>query len=285
VHSARAPHRAARIEVDGAAHLDRAESAAMRQLESKTCIVTGGAGSIGLASARVFLEEGARVMLVDLHEGGLVRAVDSLTAAGLPRERMAMRTADVTRAADVSGFVDATVARWGKLDVLFSNAGNAGAIGPIESYPEDVFDDVYRVHVKGAFLACKYALPRMNDGGSIVITSSVVGLMGSPGPYAYITAKHAQVGLMRSVAKEVAARRIRVNTIHPGPTRNRFQAEIERDLSGIMGRDATAVLDELIPLHRHAEPEEIARAVLFLASAQSSFITGVTLAVVGGMTA
>lgn len=257
----------------------------MRQLESKTCVVTGGAGSIGLASARVFLEEGARVMLVDLHDAALDRAVESLAAAGLPRERIATRAADVTRAGDVSGFVDATVARWGKLDVLFSNAGNAGTIGSIESYPEDVFDEVYRVHVKGAFLACKYAIPRMSDGGSIVITSSVVGLMGSPGPYAYITAKHAQVGLMRSVAKEVAGRRIRVNTIHPGPTQNGFQADIERHLGAIMGRDATAALDELIPLHRHAQPEEIARAVLFLASDQSSFVTGSTLAVDGGMTA
>jgi NAD(P)-dependent dehydrogenase (short-subunit alcohol dehydrogenase family) len=189
----------------------------------------------------------------------------------------------VTQAKDVAGFMTATVERWGKIDVLFSNAGNAGAIESIVSYPEDVFDEVYRVHVKGAFLACKYGIPQMNDGGSIVITSSVVGLMGSAGPYAYVTAKHAQVGLMRAVAKEVASRRIRVNTIHPGPTQNGFQAEIERKLSGIMGRDATAFLDELIPLQRHAQPEEIARSVLFLASDQSSFVTGTTLAVDGGM--
>jgi NAD(P)-dependent dehydrogenase (short-subunit alcohol dehydrogenase family) len=257
----------------------------MRQLESKTCLVTGGAGSIGLASAKLFLEEGARVMLVDLHEESLREAIASLTAAGLPSERIAMRAADVSKSEDAEGYFEATSDRWGKIDVIFSNAGNAGAIGSITSYPEDVFDEVYRVHVKGAFLACKHGIPRMNDGGSVVITSSVVGLMGSPGPYAYITAKHAQVGLMRSVAKEVAARRIRVNTIHPGPTQNRFQAGIERNLSEILGRDATEFLDELIPLKRHAQPEEIARAVLFLASDQSSFVTGATLAVDGGMTA
>lgn len=260
-------------------------SHSMRQLESKTCVITGGAGSIGLASARLFLEEGARIMLVDLEEEPLRRAAADLMEGGVPPERIAVRAADVRQAREVAGFVSATVERWGKIDVLFSNAGNAGAIGPIATYPEDVFDDVYRVHVKGAFLACKYGIPQMNDGGSIVITSSVVGLMGNPGPYAYITAKHAQVGLMRSVAKEVAARRIRVNTIHPGPTRNEFQADIERRLSTIIGRDATAFLDELIPLRRHAEPEEIARAVLFLACDQSSFVTGATLAVEGGMTA
>lgn len=257
----------------------------MGQLQNKTCIITGGAGSIGWASAALFLQEGARVMLVDLHAAELDGAAARLQALGVPAERIAVHSADVGLAADVAGYVAAAVARFGKIDVLFSNAGNAGAIAPIAAYPEDVFDEVYRVHVKGAFLACKYGIPQMNDGGSIVITSSVVGLMGSPGPYAYISAKHAQVGLMRSVAKEVAARRIRVNTIHPGPTENAFQAGIEQQLSNILGRDATAFLDELIPLHRHAQPEEIARAVLFLASGQSSFVTGATLAVDGGMTA
>lgn len=257
----------------------------MGQLEGKTCIVTGGAGSIGLASAELFLKEGARVMLVDRAEAQLADAASRLQAAGFALERIATMTADVSRAEAVEAYVAATVVRWGKVDVIFSNAGNAGAIAPIADYPEDVFDEVYRVHVKGAFLACKHGIPHMNDGGSIVITSSVVGLMGNPGPYAYITAKHAQVGLMRSVAKEVAARRIRVNTIHPGPTQNAFQADIERNLGQIIGRDATAFLDELIPLRRHAQPEEIARAVLFLACDQSSFITGATLAVDGGMTA
>jgi NAD(P)-dependent dehydrogenase (short-subunit alcohol dehydrogenase family) len=257
----------------------------MRLLDLKTCIVTGGAGSIGLASAQLFLEEGARVMLVDRDPGALERARSHLAIAGLPIDRVAALAADVSRSEDVSGLIAATVDRWGKIDVLFSNAGNAGTIGSITEYPEDVFDDVYRVHVRGAFLVCKYGIPQMNDGGSIVITSSVVGLMGNPGPYAYITAKHAQVGLMRSVAKEVAVRRIRVNTIHPGPTRNAFQAGIERDLSAVLGRDATAFLDELIPLHRHAEPREIARSVLYLASDQSSFVTGATLAVDGGLTA
>ncbi|HTV77287.1 MAG TPA: SDR family NAD(P)-dependent oxidoreductase [Steroidobacteraceae bacterium] len=254
-------------------------------LKDKTCVVTGGAGSIGLASARQFLEHGARVMLVDLDRAALERARAELTAAGVAESHTEICAADVTRATDTAAYVAATVGRWGRIDVLFSNAGTAGAIGPISSYPEEVFDQVYGVHVKGAFLACKYGIPQMNDGGSIIITSSVVGLMGSPGPYAYITAKHAQVGLMRGLAKELAARRIRVNTIHPGPTHNGFQADIERHLSGVIGRDATAFLDEQIPLGRHAQPEEIARSVLYLASDLSSFVTGATLAVDGGMTA
>lgn len=257
----------------------------MTLLENKVCIVTGGAGSIGFASAELFLAEGARVMLVDLRPDDLQRRLAQLASAGVESGRVAARAADVGNAADTAAYVAATVERWGKVDVLFSNAGNSGAIGPIATYPEEAFDDVYRVHVRGAFLACKYGIAHMNDGGSVIITSSVVGLRGDPGPYAYITAKHAQVGLMRSVAKEVAARRIRVNTIHPGPTDNTFQSGIERHLSTVLGRDAGEFLDNLIPLHRHATPQEIARSVLFLASEQSSFVTGSTLVVDGGMTA
>ena len=258
----------------------------MGQLQNRVCVVTGGGGSIGFASAQAFLAEGARgVLLVDIAESSLERCVAQLAAAGIAPDRVAFRVADVGSAADTIGYLCAAVARWGKIDVLFSNAGNSGAICPIADFPEDVFDEVLRVHVRGAFLACKYGLPRMNDGGSVIITSSVVGLRGDPGPYAYITAKHAQVGLMRAVAKEAAARRIRVNTIHPGPTRNPFQSEIETRLSSILGRDAGAFFDEMIPLRRHAAPEEIARSVLFLACDQSSYITGITLPVDGGMTA
>ena len=252
----------------------------MGQLQDKVCIVTGGAGSIGLASARRFVAEGAKVMLVDLQEQRLRSA-----AAELPASQVAYRVADVGRASDVRAYVDATIERWGAIDVLFSNAGNAGVIAPLAEYPEEVFDDVWRVHVKGAFLACKYGIPPMRDGGSVIITSSVAGLRGDPGVYGYITAKHAQIGLMRCAAKEAAPRRIRVNTIHPGPTRNEFQSRIEGALGAVLGRDAGEFFDELIPLRRHAAPEEIAAAVLFLASGQSSFITGSTLVVDGGMSA
>lgn len=212
----------------------------MGLLQDKVCVITGGAGSIGFASARKFLDEGGRVMLVDLHEKDLLRV-----SAELPRERVAIRAADVGVAADARAYIAAMVERFGKIDVLFSNAGNTGVVAPLADYPEDVFDEVWRVHVKGAFLACKYGLAQMNDGGSVIITSSVAGLRGDPGVCAYITAKHAQIGLMRSAAKEAALRRIRVNTIHPGPTQNEFQAGLERTLSGVLGRDARTFFDEL----------------------------------------
>ncbi len=250
------------------------------RLEDKTCIVTGGAGSLGMATARLMLEEGAHVMLVDRAELALKRAADALA---LPSDRVATFAADVSRPEDVERFVAATVERFGAIDVLFSNAGNFGTVAPIESYPVDVFDDVYAVHVRGAFLACKYAVPRMNDGGAIVITSSVAATRGDPGVYAYITAKHAQVGLMRCLAKELAPRRIRVNTIHPGPIDNQFQHNVEAGLTQAIGRDSGEFFNEQIPLGRHAKVEEIARSVLYLVSDDASFVTGAMLMVDGGM--
>lgn len=250
----------------------------MGKLDGKVCIVTGGAGSLGAATARLFVAEGASVMLVDLKDSDLDRA-----AAGIGGGNVATVVADVTRADDVKRFVDATVKRFGKIDVVFSNAGNFGTVAPIDVYPEDVFDAVYAVHVRGAFLTSKYAVPQMNDGGAIVITSSIAGTRGDPGVYAYITAKHAQVGLMRCLSKELAPRRIRVNAIHPGPIDNSFQQRVEDDLGKIINRDATAFFNEMIPLGRHGTPEEIARSVLYLASDDSSFTTGAMLMVDGGM--
>jgi NAD(P)-dependent dehydrogenase (short-subunit alcohol dehydrogenase family) len=250
----------------------------MKRLTDKSCLITGGAGSIGVATARLFLEEGAKVMLLDLRQADLDRARASLGGGDI-----ATVAADVTKAESVAAAVEATVARFGKIDVLFSNAGNFGVVAPIDAYPEDVFDAVYCVHVKGAFLACKYSTPHMNAGGSIVITSSVAGVRGDPGVYAYITAKHAQIGLMRCLAKELAPRRIRVNTIHPGPIENSFQQAVEADLGKLIQRDGAAFFNEMIPLGRHGAPEEIAQSVLYLASDQSSFTTGALLMVDGGM--
>jgi NAD(P)-dependent dehydrogenase (short-subunit alcohol dehydrogenase family) len=249
-------------------------------LEGKVCVVTGGAGSLGLAAAELFLEAGAKVMLVDREQAALDAALrvlggGSANAAGF--------AADVADSAATRAYLDATVAAWGKLDVLFSNAGVSGVIRPVTDYPEEVFDQVMAVNVRASFLACKYGLPRMNDGGSIVITSSVVGVTSDAGICAYATSKHALIGLMRTVAKEAAPRRIRVNVIAPGPIDNGFQKEIENGITAATGRDGTALLNGIIPLRRHAHADEIARTVLFLASEQSSFSTGSVFMADGGM--
>jgi NAD(P)-dependent dehydrogenase (short-subunit alcohol dehydrogenase family) len=255
-----------------------------KQMQGKICVITGGAGSIGAAAAKLLIQEGAKVMLVDLSEAALKQTVAD-RGGDSSAENLAWCTADVTKSEQVARSIASTVSRWGKIDVLFSNAGNFGVVAPVSEYPEEIFDSVIAVHVKGAFLAAKHTLPHMNDGGSIIITSSVVGVKGDPGVCAYVTAKHAQVGLMRVLAKEAAPRNIRVNTIHPGPVDNGFQLNVEKNLSGVLGRDATSFFNEIIPLRRHVRADEVARSVLYLASDASSFTTGSTLMVDGGLSA
>lgn len=250
----------------------------MGLLDGKTCIVTGAAGSLGLASARRFVAEEAKVMLVDRDRAGLDVALKAL-----PEGRATAMLADVADAKSTAAYVNATVARWGPVDVLFSNAGISGVIRPVTDYPEDVFDAVMAVNLKGSFLACKYALPRMRDGGSIIMTSSVVGVTSDPGIAAYAASKHGLIGLMRTVAKEAASRRIRVNVVAPGPIDNAFQHNVESGLTQALGTDAGKFLDSVIPLGRHASAEEVAESVLFLASDRSAFTTGSVLMADGGM--
>jgi NAD(P)-dependent dehydrogenase (short-subunit alcohol dehydrogenase family) len=246
-------------------------------LHGKAAIITGGEGSIGLATARAFVAEGARVHLIGLAADSLRAGASALGAAA------SWAVADVTDSVQVKTAVAAAAETFGRLDVVVSNAGIAGVIAPVADYPEDVFDQVLAVHVRGSFLVCKHALPYLRSGASIVITSSVVGLTSAAGICAYATAKHALVGLMRTLAKETAPHGIRVNTIHPGPVDNEFQHRIEVAATGLGLAQAAAAFEQLIPLARHAAPEEVARAMLFLASDQSSFVTGATLSVDGGM--
>jgi NAD(P)-dependent dehydrogenase (short-subunit alcohol dehydrogenase family) len=249
-------------------------------MDGKVCIVTGGAGSIGLASASLLLQEGARVMLVDHNEEDLLRAAKALKASD---DSLDIIKADVSDTQETKKYINETVVAWGKIDVLFSHAGISGVIKPIVEYPEEAFDKVLAVNIRGSFLACKYGLPQMNDGGSIIITSSIMGVTADPGVCAYAVSKHALIGLMRTVAKEAAPRNIRVNVLAPGPVDNPFQLKIEEQLTEVVGEDGTEFLNRIIPLGRHGRAEEIARSVLFLASDQSSFSTGSIFMSDGGM--
>lgn len=252
----------------------------MGVLEGKVCVVTGAAGSLGLASTEVFLREGASVLLVDRTAEALTKAAEMLARyAG----RFDVCAADVADADATKRYVEAAVAKFGRIDVLFSNAGISGIIAPIANYPDELFDAVMAVNVRASFLAIKYAQPHMNDGGSIIVTSSVVGVTSDPGICAYATSKHAVIGLVRTAAKELAPRNIRVNIVAPGPIDNAFQKNIEDGITAATGHDGTALLDSVIPLHRHATAEEVAQTVLFLASARSSFSTGSVFMADGGM--
>jgi NAD(P)-dependent dehydrogenase (short-subunit alcohol dehydrogenase family) len=246
------------------------------RFDGKVAMITGGAGSIGLATARRLCSEGASAMIVDLD-------AESLEQAAAGSERIAWHAADVTQADQVENAVRATVDRFGRLDIAFANAGVAGPIAPVIEYPVAEFERVIAVNVLGSFLVAKYALAVMERGGSLVINSSVVGLTSDPGIAGYATSKHAVVGLMRTAAKEMAPKAIRVNTIHPGPTDNEFQRAIELEAIGASAEESARVFEQMIPLSRHATPDEIAAAVAFLASDESAFVTGTTLVVDGGM--
>jgi NAD(P)-dependent dehydrogenase (short-subunit alcohol dehydrogenase family) len=248
-------------------------------MQDKVCVISGGAGSIGLASAQRFVAEGARVMLIDLPGASLDDAVKTCRS-----DHVMGCEADVTDAKQVQAAFEKAVSTWGKLDVIVSNAGNAGRNSRIENYPEDIFDQTLTIHARGAFLACKYGAPLMNDGGSIIITSSVSGVRGGNGVnMAYVTAKHAQIGVMRVAAKALAARGIRVNTINPGPVDNEFQTGIEVEMGTLLGVNITEQLNQTVPLKRHARPDEIAGAVLYLASDLSTYVTGTVHMVDGGI--
>jgi NAD(P)-dependent dehydrogenase (short-subunit alcohol dehydrogenase family) len=249
----------------------------MGRLEDKAAVITGAAGSIGAATARRFVAEGARVVLADLDGDALDALARELGDAALAVP------GDVTVGADVARAVRTAVERFGGLDIAFANAGIFGEVANIVDYPDDVFDRVLAVNVRGPFLVAKHALAAMRDGGSLIINSSVVGLTADPGIVAYATSKHALVGLMRTAAKEVAGRGIRVNTLHPGPVDNAFQHRIETVATGEPEAGAAAIFEQMIPLGRHAAPDEVASAVLFLAGDESAFLTGATVPLDGGM--
>ena len=250
----------------------------MARLQDKVVVITGGESGIGLASARLFVSEGAAVHLIGIDGARLADAV-----AELGDDRALGSEADVADEEAVRRAIAAGVERFGRIDVLFSNAGISGEVAGIADYPSDVFARVLAVHILGAFHMLKHGGPHVSDGGSVILTSSVVGLMGFEGICAYIAAKHAQVGLMRAAAKELAGRRIRVNTLHPGPTSTPFQDDIEMRATGRSQQEAAQLFDALIPLGRHTTPEEIARAALYLASDDSAMMTAHTFAIDGGL--
>jgi NAD(P)-dependent dehydrogenase (short-subunit alcohol dehydrogenase family) len=250
----------------------------MARLHDKVALITGGESGIGLATARLFVSEGARVHLVGIDEAKLASAVEELG-----EDKALSSVADVTDEHAVVRAVADGEDRYGRLDIVVSNAGISGEVSDIVDYPSDVFARTLAVHVLGAFHILKHTIPRIGDGGSIIITSSVVGLIGFGGLPAYVAAKHGQVGLMRAAAKELAPRRIRVNTMHPGPTSTAFQDDIEIRATGQPRDEAAKVFDALVPLGRHTTPEEIAHGMLYLAADESAMVTSHTFSIDGGL--
>ena len=254
----------------------------MKRLEGKVVLLTGAAGDIGRATARLMASEGALLFLVD-------RQAEALQAMAAEFAGQAhYEVADVSVFEDAERYAAAAGRHFGRIDVLLSNAGIEGQIGAKlhESAPEN-FDRVMAVNVKGAYLALRAVLPHMiaSGGGSVVLTSSVAGVVGVPGASAYATSKHALLGLARTAALEYAAHGIRVNTLNPAPVRSRMMRSIELGLAPQDIEAARHAVLATIPTGRYVEPEEVAKAMLFLASDDSSFCTGSAYMMDGGITA
>ena len=251
----------------------------MDRLKGKIAIITGAAGGIGSVAAHRFVEEGAKVLLVDRDEAALTKLMEAL-----PSRSSEIATADVTDEAETKAFVDLALSRFGRVDIALLNAGIEGNLGSIDEMPVSMFDHVMAVNVRSVWLGLAAIMPAMRaaDGGSIVITSSVAGIRGSAKLPAYSASKHAVLGLMKSAAIDGAADHIRVNAIAPAQTRTRMMASIDAqlDAAGRIG-DPTA----RHPLKRYADPSEIVSMMIFLSSDESSYCTGACYAVDGAMTA
>jgi NAD(P)-dependent dehydrogenase (short-subunit alcohol dehydrogenase family) len=261
----------------------------MKRLEGKTAVITGGAGVIGMAAGKLFAQEGAQVLLVDLDKNALEQAVQNIGSG-----RVSHAVADVSQPEQVQAYVNTAVERYGGIDVFLNNAGIEGSVLPIVEYPVDIFDRVIAVNVRGVWLGLKYVIPIMalRGAGSIVISSSVAGVTGSSGISAYNCSKHAVIGIMRSVAIECAPLNIRVNTINPSPVESRMMRSLEGGYDVMLKAVQPDVEHpsgkELVlagmPMGRYATPEEVARMMLFLSSDESSFCTGGVYMVDGGTT-
>ncbi len=238
----------------------------------KHVFIFGGNSGIGLAAAEDFIAEGATVSLTGRSQKTLDEARDKTGALALQ--------SDMADVAASKAAVEAAVAKNGPIDVVFVNAG-VGGFSPVADVTEEFWDDIQNVNLKGAFFAAQAALPHMRDGGSIVFTSSIGSVLTLPGNAVYAAAKAGLRAVARAYGLELATRKIRVNVVSPGPVETPL---FYRDAS--MTEDAIdgmrAQMRETVPLKRIGEPHEVSRAVLFLASDEASYITGVDLFVDGG---
>ena len=249
----------------------------MGELDHKVALITGAASGMGAATARLFAAEGARVVLADLDRGKGEALAQELGDVG---EFVAT---DVSKEDDIRRAVDRAVQRWGRLDVLFNNAGFGGARGPIETISEDDYALTMDVLLKGPFLGMKHAAPIMKSQGSgtIINTASVAGLLCGEAPHLYSVAKAAVIHLTRSVALELGEHGVRVNAICPGVIATPLAAGRPSVDDDQMDRFRQRY-GRYQPLGRVGEPQDIAQAALYLASDRSSFVTGTAHVVDGG---
>ncbi|WP_299674379.1 SDR family NAD(P)-dependent oxidoreductase [uncultured Tenacibaculum sp.] len=246
----------------------------MSKLKDKVAVITGANSGIGLATAKLFLEEGAKVVLSGRRETALVEAIKDLNGEFITV------VADVSKESDNKKLIEETVNAYGKIDVLFLNAGVA-PVAPTNEITDEHYTEVFDINVKGPILATKEAIPHINDGGSILFTNSIVHQKGFDGFGVYSASKGALRAYSRVLTSELKDRGIRVNSIAPGPIETPIYGKM--NLPGEVVEEMGKSFAQTVPLGRFGKSEEIASTALFLASDDASFINGVELEVDGGL--
>ncbi len=252
------------------------------EFKDKVIIITGAAGGIGKAVAKMFASEEAKLTLVDLNEEKLKEVARELN---LKEENYLLQAIDVSKEEQVQSYVTQTKLTYGRIDVFINNAGIEGKVTPIINTLSEDLDAVLNINVKGVYYGLKYVLPIMMEqkSGSIINTSSVAGFIGSPGLAPYIASKHAVLGITKTAALEAADYNIRVNAVCPGPVENRMMRAIEEKAAPGHGNEVKQSFIANIPMKRYSTNEEVANLIYFLSSNKSSGITGASYRVDGGM--
>jgi NAD(P)-dependent dehydrogenase (short-subunit alcohol dehydrogenase family) len=246
----------------------------MARLDGKTALITGGTTGIGLAAARLFHAEGARVFITGRNEETLAQARQQL-----PADVVAIRS-DASRLQDVEALAGAVGAKTDRLDVLFVNAGIARFL-PIEAVTPEIYDEMFSVNVRGAYFTIQKLLPLLKQGSSIVLTTSVAGDLGMAATSVYSATKAALSSLARTLSNELAPKGIRVNEVSPGPIETPIYDKLGMPADQTEGMKQ--MMAGLVPLRRMGSPEEVARAALFLASDDSSYLLGAKVRIDGGL--
>lgn len=245
----------------------------MKNLENKTAIVTGGNSGIGYAAAAELVSRGAQVIVTGRNKEALAKAETELNVTGIVADQSDLKSID--------NLVEEVKAKFGKIDIVFLNAGIA-SFSPLESAPEDHYDSIMNVNAKGVYFTVQKLLPVLNDGASIIFNTSINAHVGMPNSSVYAASKAAVLSFNKVFAVELASRKIRVNAVSPGPVETPLYGKLGLQKEEVEGFGT--ILGEKILLKRFAQSSEIAKTVAFLASDDSSFITGTEIVVDGGLT-
>lgn len=249
---------------------------AMNRLQNKVAVITGGNSGIGRATAEAFLAEGARVVITGRSQTAIDHAVAEMGAGAYGV------VSDTGKLADVRSLPARIQAHVERVDILFINAGLA-QFAPLADMTEELFDDTMNTNFKGAYFTLQALVPLLNEGGSIILNTSVNAHIGQPGASVYAASKAALLSLARNLSAELLPRRIRVNAISPGPVRTPLHTAEKLGITPAQLQEMDAAIIRQIPLGRYGQAEEIAKAVLFFASDDSSFVLGTELIADGGM--